>query len=109
MDHHAAHASGGQDEVGPAPFVANLGFLFGIIAVILTSTIMLSPIGFLAGVCAVALSVVGIPLARVQGRYARGAVAGLFCGALVVVFWLVVRDDITSVAGGRDAWPSWML
>jgi len=109
MSDHAAHAHGGHEDVVSAPFLANLGFTLGIIGVILTATIKLSPVGFLCGIGAVVFSLLGLGQGIVQGRYLRGAIAGLFCGALVILFWMVVRNDITSVAGGRDAWPSWML
>jgi hypothetical protein len=109
MSDHVAHAHGGHDDVAPAPTLANLGFALGIIGLILTATLKLSPVGFLLGALAVVLSLLGLGQAMAQGRYTKTAIAGLFCGALIVVFWMLVRDDITSVAGGRDAWPSWLL
>jgi Flp pilus assembly protein protease CpaA len=109
MAEHAAHAPAAHDSQDPAPWLANAGFALGIIGVILCATIKLSPIGFLAGGGALLLGVLGLGQAIAQARYNRTAIAAMFCGLLVVVFWLIVRHDITSVAGGRDAWPSWIL
>ena len=109
MSDHAAHAHAAPATREPGPFLANAGFALGIVGVLLCATVKLSPVGFLSGSIGLALSVLGFGQAMVQSRYNRTAIAGLFCGILVVVFWLIVRDDITSVAGGRDAWPSWLL
>jgi len=109
MSDHAAHAHAAHDTAEPAPWLANAGFALGIIGVILCATIKLSPVGFLAGAGGLLLSVLGLGQAMAQSRYTKTAIAGLFCGLLVVTFWLIVRHDITSVAGGRDAWPSWIL
>ena len=108
MHEHAAHGDAAE-ETGSAPFLANLGFAFGVIAVIFEATIKLAPAAYVIGVAGIVMCGVGFVQGSIQGRPVKGAIAGFFCCLFAVLFWLLARDDINAVAGGRDAWPSWLF
>ena len=108
MHEHAAHGDAAE-EIGSAPFLANLGFAFGIIAVVFEATIKLAPAAYVIGLVGIVLCAVGFVQGSIQGRPVKVAIAGIFCCAFAVLFGLLARDDINAVAGGRDAWPSWLF
>ena len=108
MHDHAAHGDAAA-ETGSAPFLANLGFAFGIIAVVFEATIKLSPAAFMIAIPGIVLCALGFVQGTIQSRPVKGAVAGLFCCLFTIIFWLLARSDINSVVGGRDAWPSWLF
>jgi hypothetical protein len=108
MHEHAAHGDV-PAETGSAPFLANLGFAFGIVAVLLEATIKLAPAAYVIALVGIVLCGVGFAQGAIQGRRAKGAIAGFFCCLFAILFWLLARDDINAVAGGRDAWPSWLF
>jgi hypothetical protein len=105
------HAADGLAEAEPEspPFIANLGFAFGIIAAILMATIKLAPLAFMIGIAGIVLCALGFVQGAIQARPVKVAVAGIFCSLFAIIFWLLARDDINAVAGGRDAWPSWLF
>ena len=108
MHDHAAHGDA-IAEAESAPFLANLGFAFGIIAVLFEATIKLAPAAFMVGIAGIVLCGIGFVQGTIQSRPVKGAVAGIFCSLFAILFWLLARDDINSVVGGRDAWPSWLF
>jgi Ca2+/Na+ antiporter len=108
MHDHAAHGDA-VVEMESAPFIANLGFALGIIAVILEATIKLAPAAFMIAIPGIVLCALGFVQGTVQSRPVKGAIAGLFCCLFTIIFWLLARGDINAVAGGRDAWPSWLF
>jgi hypothetical protein len=108
MHDHAADALT-ADETESAPFIASLGFAFGIIAVVLEATIKLAPLAYMIGIAGIILCALGFVQGTVQGRPVKGAIAGIFCSLFAILFWLLARDDINAVVGGRDAWPSWLF
>ncbi len=108
MHEHAAHGDAAE-ETGSAPFLANLGFAFGIIAVVFEATIKLAPAAYVVGLVGIVLCGLGFVQGSIQGRPVKVAIAGVFCCGFAVLFWLLARDDINAVAGGRDAWPSWLF
>ncbi len=103
------HAAPAADEREPAPRLAGFGLAAGIIAVLMAATVRLAPAGFLIGIVAVVVSALGFVVATIQTRSPKLAVAGIFCGAFAILFWLLAREDIGAVAGGRDAWPDWLF
>jgi hypothetical protein len=108
MQDHAAHGNA-VAETESSPFIANLGFAFGIIAVILEATIKLSPLAFMIAIPGIVLCALGFVQGTIQSRPVKGAIAGIFCCLFTIIFWLLARSDINSVVGGRDAWPSWLF
>lgn len=108
MHDHAAHGDAAA-ETGSAPFLANLGFAFGIIAVVFEATIKLAPAAYVVALVGIVLCGLGFVQGGVQGRPVKGAIAGIFCCLFAISFWLLARDDINAVVGGRDAWPSWLF
>jgi hypothetical protein len=93
----------------PAPRLAGFGLAAGIVAVLFAATVRLAPAGFLLGIVAIVVSALGFVVATIQTRSPKVAVAGVFCGLFPILFWLLAREDIGAVAGGRDAWPDWLF
>jgi hypothetical protein len=108
MHDHAAHGTPAA-ETESAPFLANLGFACGIFAAIFSATIKLAPAAFMVAVVGIVLCALGFVQGAIQSRPIKGAIAGIFCCLFAIIFWLLARDDISSVVGGRDAWPSWLF
>jgi hypothetical protein len=108
MQEHVVSAEHAEEEAS-APFLAGFGFALGIIAVILAATIKLAPLAFMLALVGIVLSALGFVQGTVQSRPVKVAVAGIFCTLITIIFWLLAREDINAVAGGRDAWPSWLF
>jgi hypothetical protein len=108
MQEHAVPADH-LEEQASAPFLASFGFALGIISVILAATVKLSPLAFMLSLVGIVLCALGFVQGTVQSRPVKVAVAGIFCTLITIIFWLLARGDINSVAGGRDAWPSWLF
>jgi hypothetical protein len=106
MQDHAAEAI--HEPAPPAPALARLGFALGVIALWCAVTLKLSPLGFLVGIPGLVVTVLGGLQSGMQGRSTRLAVAGFACALVGVVFWLLVRGDMTGIIGGRSGWPSWI-
>ena len=108
MHDHAAHGDVAAETESP-PFIANLGFALGVIAVIGAATIKFSPAAYMIAIPGLVLCVLGFVQGVVQSRPFKGAIAGFFCCAFTIIFWLLARSDIHAVVGGRGAWPSWLF
>lgn len=108
MHEHAAPSTAAE-ETESAPFVANLGFACGIFSVIFAATILLAPLAFMVALVGIVLSALGFVQGAVQSRPTKVAIAGVVCNLMAILFWLLAREDISSVVGGRDAWPSWLF
>jgi hypothetical protein len=108
MHDHAANGNAVAETESP-PFIANLGFAFGIIAVLGAATIKFSPAAYMIAIPGIVLCALGFVQGAVQGRPVKGAVAGVFCCLFTIIFWLLARSDIHAVVGGRGAWPSWLF
>lgn len=108
MHEHAAHGDAVEETVS-APFLAKLGFAFGIIAVLFEATIKLAPAAYVIGLVGLVACGIGFVQGAIQARALKVAIAGAFCCGFAVLFWLLARDDINAVVGGRDAWPSWLF
>jgi hypothetical protein len=108
MQEHAAPAEH-TDEQASAPFLASFGFALGIFSVIFAATVKLAPLAYMTALVGIVLCALGFVQGTVQSRPVKVAVAGIFCTLITIIFWLLAREDINSVAGGRDAWPSWLF
>ncbi len=97
------------EEIASAPFLASFGFALGIISVILAATVKLSPLAFMIALVGIVLCALGFVQGTVQSRPVKVAIAGIFCTLITIIFWLLAREDINVVVGGRDAWPSWLF
>jgi|SRR5690349_20395078 hypothetical protein len=106
MQEHAVPAP--REHAPPAPGLARFGFALGVVALWGAASLKLAPLGFLVGIPGIVVSVLGGLQSGVQGRSTKLAVAGFVCALVGVVFWLLVRGDITGVVGGRSGWPSWI-
>ena len=91
-----------------APVLAEIGFALGVVGLILVVTFKLAPLGFALAVPGLAASVGGGVPAADTLRPPGLALAGMACAGVAILMWLLVRDDITGVAGGRDFWPGWL-
>jgi hypothetical protein len=108
MQEHAVSAEH-PEETASAPFLASFGFALGIISVILAATVKLSPLAFMIALVGIVVCALGFVQGTVQSRPVKVAIAGIFCTLITIVFWLLAREDINVVVGGRDAWPSWLF
>jgi hypothetical protein len=108
MQEHAVPADHAEEQAS-APFLANFGFALGIVSVILGATIKLAPLAFMTALVGIVLCALGFVQGTVQSRPVKVAVAGIFCTLITIIFWLLAREDINAVVGGRDAWPSWLF
>jgi hypothetical protein len=109
MAHGHAHDAHAGEPEADAPVLASIGFALGIVAIILVVTIKLSPVGFMLALVGIVCCVLGIIQGAMTGGFIKGAVAGLFCNGVSIVMWVLLSGSITSIAGGRDAWPSWIF
>jgi uncharacterized membrane protein len=108
MQEHAVHAEP-ADEAASAPFLASFGFALGIVSVILAATVKLSPLAFMIALVGIVVCALGFVQGTVQSRPVKVAIAGIFCTLITIIFWLLAREDINVIAGGRDAWPDWLF
>jgi uncharacterized membrane protein len=104
MHEHAAPA----EDTASAPFLASFGFALGIVSVILAATVKLSPLAFMIALVGIVICALGFVQGTVQSRPVKVALAGIFCTLITIIFWLLAREDINVMVGGRDAWPSWI-
>ena len=102
----ASERSAGADR--EAPVLAQIGFALGVVGLIGVVTLKLAPLGFALAVPGLAASVGGGAQAADNLRPPGLALAGIACAGVAILMWLLVRDDITGVVGGRDAWPGWL-
>jgi hypothetical protein len=109
MAHGHAHSAEPAEPEAPAPFLASLGFGLGIIALILVVTVKLAPVGFMIAIVASACCILGLVIGVARGGFVKGAYAGIACNAVAIVLWVLMSGDVTSIAGGRSAWPSWIF
>ena len=70
MHEHAATGDAVSETVS-APFLANLGFAFGIVAVILEATIKLAPAAYVIGLVGIVLCGLGFVQGSIQGEAVR--------------------------------------
>jgi hypothetical protein len=92
-----------------APLLARAGFALGVLGLIFVVTLKLAPLGFAVAVPGLAASVGGGAQAADNLRPPGLALAGIACAGVAILMWLLVRDDITGLVGGRDAWPGWLF
>ena len=109
MAHGHAHSQVSDDHEAHAPFLASLGFALGMIAIILVVTIKLAPAGFMLALVGITCCVIGFIQGTISGGYVKGAIAGFACCAVSIAVWALLSGDVTSIAGGRGAWPSWIF
>jgi hypothetical protein len=109
MAHGHAHSAEPAEPEAPAPFLASLGFGLGIIGLILVVTIKLAPAGFMIALVGGACCILGLVIGVARGGFIKGAIAGLFCNGVAIILWLLMSGDVTSIAFGRSAWPSWVF
>jgi|tagenome__1003787_1003787.scaffolds.fasta_scaffold18713014_2 hypothetical protein len=108
MQEHAVSVEHAE-ETASAPFLASFGFALGIISVIGAATVKLSPLAFMIALVGIVVCALGFVQGTVQSRPVKVAIAGIFCTLLTIIFWLLAREDINVVVGGRDAWPDWLF
>lgn len=92
-----------------APVLAQLGFALGVLGLLCVVSLKLGPLGFLLAVPGLALSVGGGAQAADNLRPSGLALAGVACAGTAILLWILMRDDVTGIVGGRGAWPGWVF
>jgi hypothetical protein len=105
MSDHAVEVQTAEES---PPLLASLGFFLGMLSVLMVATAKLAPLGYMLALPTIVACLVGFLQGMITNRPAKLAIAGFFCALAAIVLWLLARGDITSVAWGRAAWPSWV-